>query len=107
MEETMERKTQRVYELVEDVLRTLTKPYGEDVTEDVFLAIESNPSWRRRYDQESDELRAWVVNNHIGLYAKEVTGMATVRKVAAKRSKLITAYTKLAAVRSQLPLRDR
>ena len=92
----MARKTEGVYELVQDVLETFSEPYGEDVIEDVCLAIEENPEWMQRYRELSGELRHWVVSNWVGQYTKQLTGLQTVREVAAKRSNLITAYTKLA-----------
>lgn len=91
----MPKKTEGVYLLVEDVLRTFSEPYGEDIIEDVCLAIENNPDWRRRYNELSEELRHWVVNNWIGQYTKAITGLRSLREVDAKRSNLITAYTKL------------
>lgn len=36
----MARKTHGVYDLVQSVLQTLPEPYGEDVIEDVFVAID-------------------------------------------------------------------
>ena len=59
----MPRKTDGVNLLVSDVLRTMSAPYGEDIIEEVCLAIEGNRDWRRRYNELSDELRGWVVNN--------------------------------------------
>lgn len=91
----MPNKTEGVRILVQDVLQTFSEPYNEDVIDEVCLAIEVNPEWRRRYDELSDELRAWVVNNWIGQYTKEITGLNTVREVDAKKSKLIKNYTKL------------
>ena len=91
----MVRKTEGVYQLVQDVLETFSEPYGEDVIEDVCLAIEGHPEWMQRYRDLSDELRSWVVNNWIGQYTKQLTGLQTVREVRAKRSRIITSYTKL------------
>lgn len=91
----MAKKTDGVYLLVEDVLRTMSEPYDEDIIEDVCLAIESNPEWRRRYDELSEELRAGVVNNWIGQYTKQLVGLRSLREVEAKRSQIITSYTKL------------
>lgn len=91
----MAKRTDGVRLLVEDVLRTFSQPYSEDIIEDVFLAVEYHRDWRRRYDALADELRDWVVNNWIGQYTKEITGLQSLREVEAKRSNLITAYTKL------------
>ena len=91
----MVRKTEGVHQLVQDVLETFSEPYGEDVIEDVCVAIEDHPEWMQRYRELSDELRSWVVNNWIGQYTKQLTGLQTVREVSARRSKIITSYTKL------------
>ena len=89
------RKTQEVFDLVRDVLQTIPSPYGEDIIEDVFVAIEHTPGWRQRYDEQSAELRQWVVNNWIGIYTKQITAMETIREVSAKRTSLSKNYTKL------------
>jgi hypothetical protein len=91
----MTRKTQGVYDLVQLALQEIAPPYSEDVIEEVCLVIENNRKIFRRYLQLSDEIKHWVVNNWIGQYAKEITGGQTLREVEARRSKLITGYTKL------------
>ncbi len=91
----MERKTQGVYDLVEEVLGSIPQPYGEDIVEDVCLVIENNQRHYETYQELSVELRQWVVNNWIGQYVKQITGKKSIREVTARRSKLITAYTKL------------
>lgn len=88
-------KTDDVLDLVREVLRTIPRPYGEDIIEDVFVAIENNRAWHRRYDLESAELRNWVVNNWIGKYTKQLAAMENIRVVPAKRTKLTKYYTKL------------
>lgn len=89
-------KTEGVRSLVSDVLRTLPEPYGEDVIEDVCVAIESNSAWRRRYDELARDLREWVVNNWIGMYVRDIAAMKAVRQVAAKKTRLVKSYRKLA-----------
>ena len=91
----MANKTHRVYLLVEDVLRTAQPPYGEDIIEDVCLAIEQNAQWRQRYDELCAELSKWVVNNWIGQYTKRLTGMQTLREVPARRASIVGDYSKL------------
>jgi hypothetical protein len=91
----MTRKTQGVYDLVQLALQEIAPPYSENVIEEVCLVIENNRNLFRKYLHLSDELKHWVVNNWIGQYTKEITGGQTLREVEARRSKLITGYTKL------------
>jgi hypothetical protein len=88
-------KTQGVADLVRDVLATHSAPYGEDIIEDVFIAIEQHPQWKQRYDELSADLRTWVVNNWVGKHTKRMTGMQTLREVSAKRTTLTQNYSKL------------
>jgi hypothetical protein len=88
-------KTQGVHDLVVLTLREISPPYGIDIIEDVFLAIERDAYLLQRYRQLAAELRAWVVNNWIGRYTKQETGLNTIRQVPAKRSELIKSYSQL------------
>jgi len=88
-------KTQGIYELVSGVLNTISEPYGEDVIEDVFLSIEQNHAWQERYDELVNELGKDTVNQWIGKYTKQVTGLRNPSEVEAKRSKLTKRYSKL------------
>lgn len=89
------KKTQGVYLLVAEVLRAFDPPYSQDIIEDVFIAIESNENWKKQYDDLSGDLRSWVVNNWIGQYVKEITGLTRARQVDAKRAKIVKSYSKL------------
>jgi hypothetical protein len=90
------RKTQGVYDLCEEILQTMQPPYGEDIIEKVCLEIEKHPKWRQRYEELCEDLqKPWIVNNRIGMYVKEITGMKSGRQVKAKHSKIIGSYTKL------------
>ena len=92
----MTRKTEGVRLFVKDVLSAeFSEPYGEDIILDACLAIEGNCEWRRRYDELSEELRAWVVNNWIGKYVKEMTKLNSLREVPIEDGHLIKGYTKL------------
>jgi hypothetical protein len=91
----MAKKTAGVEDLVQEVLRTFSPPYGEDIIEDVCLAIEHNPAWRRRYNVLGDELQHWVVNCWIGRYTKALTGLESINEVDTKRCTIIKSYTKL------------
>lgn len=91
----MANKTAGVKLLVQDVLATFSEPYGEDIILEVCQVIENNREWRRRYDELSAELRAWVVNNWIGKYVKDITGLNSLRQVPIEDGHIITSYTKL------------
>lgn len=91
----MAKKTEGVYQLVQDVLSSISEPYGEDIIEDVCLAIERDIDWRQRYQELGADLSLWVVNNWIGQYTKQLTGLKSIRQVEAKRSQIIKSYTKL------------
>ncbi len=92
----MRKKTQGIYELVTEALESISKPYGEDVIEDVLLAIEEQPNWLEKYNKLVQELSENEVNRRIGRYTKEITGLETLSEgVDAKRSKIAGKYTKL------------
>lgn len=91
----MTRKTEGVCLLVKDVLRKLTEPYGEDVIEDVFVEIEEDPAWHRRYDELVDELTLPVANSFVGWHTRNLSRFETLRVVDAERSTLIKYYSKL------------
>ncbi len=89
------RKTQGVFNLVREVFDTIQPPYSEDIIEDVFLAIENHPNWRKIYDDLVLELSTIVVNNRIGFYTRQTTGLEMTSTVKAKRSHIIGQYMKL------------
>ena len=91
----MAKKTEGVRLLVQDVLRTLPEPYGEDVIEDVFVEVQNKLAWHRRYDELVGELTLPVTNSWIGWHTKSITGFDTLREVDAKRTRLIKYYSKL------------
>jgi hypothetical protein len=92
---TKDMKTQGVYDLSKDVLVTVPTPYGTDIIEDVFVAIEADRDLSSRYQQLVSTLGRDVTNNWIGRHVKGITGMNSVQQVPARRSKSITSYTKL------------
>jgi hypothetical protein len=53
----MARKTQGVYNLIEEVLLTIPQPYGVDIIEDVCLAIERQNIWHREYNDLVNALK--------------------------------------------------
>ncbi len=90
----MANATDGVRDLVADALRAVSKPYSEDVTDEVCRAIETDPLLRRRYDELAADLRDWVVNNWIGQYTAELTGRRSGEQVPSQ-SGLIRSYRKL------------
>ncbi len=90
----MPTRTEDVKTLVEEVLATLPAPYSEDVIDQVFLAIEANPTWLTVYDGLCNELDAEVVNQWVGKWTSNVVGRTGDHQVPA-RSKLIESYWKL------------
>ena len=89
------KKTQCIEEFVNEVIETISTPYGEDVILDVFLAIERQPTWQRRYDELVFELSKDTVNQWVGRYTKSITGMKNPSPASAKPSKLTGRYSKL------------
>lgn len=89
------KRTAGVEVLVRDVLVTIPQPYGEDIIEEVCIAIETSSAWKQRYDELGALLHPTVVNNWIGQYVKWQTGYETLREVTAHRSSLIKNYSKL------------
>ena len=92
----MARKTEEVFELVQDVLSTKQEPYSEDITDEVCQAIERNLEWKQHYKNLCIGLTKDVINNHIGYYTRKITGKMRGKQVKAQKSKLIKSYSKLA-----------
>jgi hypothetical protein len=91
----MPRKTEEVYELVKEVLKTIPAPYSEDITDEVCYKIETNPVWLREYNNLCAELKKFVVNNSIGYYTKSITGKQSHKKAPARKSTIIKSFTRL------------
>jgi len=91
----MGKKTEDIYNLVDEVLQNFLEPYGEDIIEDVFLAIENNHDFHRQYVNLVKELGSKSVNPLIGKHTKAKIGYRVFRVADSKRSNLITRYTKL------------
>jgi hypothetical protein len=80
----------------EDVLDTILTGYRRrfppNIIDLVFLAIEQNPYFLKRYHEFADGDYA-TTNPWIGKYVKEYTGMKTVKEVGKPLSSLIKNYT--------------
>ena len=88
-------KTDGVAELVRVILQTLPKPYGENIIEDVFVAIEQSPNWLKRYQELEAQLGKQVLNQFIGWHTRAQTGYNTIQQVTATRCYLAGSYSKL------------
>jgi uncharacterized protein YihD (DUF1040 family) len=91
----MKNKTEGVRILVQDVLRTLSKPYGEDIILHVFQKIKKDTNFQGRYTQLRDELGMYGINPWIGKYTKELTGLKNLYVQPAPDGPFIKSYTKL------------
>ncbi|MBI5877383.1 MAG: hypothetical protein HZB53_07015 [Chloroflexi bacterium] len=75
-------------------LRTFRGRYPIDVTDQVFVAIETNPSQLRLYKSAVKEKGQDVVNKRIGKLVKKLTGLNNLGRCNSPRSKLIKSYEK-------------
>jgi len=88
-------KTQEIKDLVQEVLSRITPPYPEDITNQVCLAIEQDPSLRREYDRLVNLHSRQVVNTRIGAYTRDLTGLKNIHSGITATSELITTYSRL------------
>lgn len=88
-------KTAAVKHLVELAIARLPVPRSEDVIEDVFLAIQSEPNLRHEYDGLCVQLTPRIVNTTGGMWVKRHVGWKTIRQVPSTRCNLIGSYSKL------------
>jgi hypothetical protein len=78
-----------------------SSPYPPDIIDLVCLAIEDSPDRLRSYHDLAAELgdegypAEWKVNNAIGWWTKDLTGMATVKADVKAKSGLIKSYSRL------------
>jgi hypothetical protein len=82
-----------VSELVRRALDEIGKPYTEDITDQVCLAIERN--WYGSYKRLVAEHGKHAVNPQIGRSTLQLTGLKNLGVRATASSKLIKTYTKL------------
>ena len=86
----------RLKALMDEVLKSLPKPYTENVIEDVFVAIENNPKWLKEYSDLQYHLGKGTVNPWGGFWIAHFTGRTPGEQVSATRTKLLDSYAKLA-----------
>lgn len=84
--------TEEMEDLVVEILRRFNKPYPQDITDQVFLAIERDSNWRKRYEifagTDPATANAWV-----GRMVKEHTGLKIKGVCAEPKSSLIKSYS--------------
>jgi hypothetical protein len=88
-------RTIRLKQLIDEVLKSLPTPHTEDVIEDVFLAIEADPLWRKTYDELVYELGKPVVNSWGGFWIAHAEGRVGENQAPATRGTLLDSYSKL------------
>jgi hypothetical protein len=93
---------QPVIDLLTEVLSAnFSAPYPEDITDQVCMAIEANPTWLDRYDVLVKEFESKgqsgeaTVNQAIGFHTKDLTGMVTLQSGVKAKSSLIQTYSRL------------
>jgi len=86
--------TEDIEDLVHKILKSISKPYPEDITDQVFLTIENTPEYLRLYHLYAGENTA-AANAMIGKIVKEITGFKVKGTCGNPQSSLIKSYTKL------------
>lgn len=86
--------TEDIEDLVNEILKKFNRPYPENITDQVFLAIEHNQEYLRLYKLYSGEETS-TANAMIGKMVKEITGLKVKGTCRNPESSLIKTYTKL------------
>ena len=85
----------RLKQLMNDVMGSLPVPHTEDVIEDVFVAIEANPVWRKTYDEMVYQSGKAAVNAWAGFWISHAEGRTVEERRTAARTSLIESYSRL------------
>lgn len=88
-------KTIGVKRLVNEVLDTLPTPHTEHVIDDVFHAIEHNPTYLGQYEKLCQELGKHVVNTWCGQWIANALQKTGEEQVTSRKSSLIGSYSLL------------
>jgi hypothetical protein len=81
-------------EMVEMILRRIRRPYPQDITDQVFLAIERDPNLLRTYHYLADGNYA-TTNQMIGRFVEEITNLKAKGHCHTPQSTLIKSYSLL------------
>lgn len=88
-------QTNDVRDLVIEALEALPKPYSENVIDDVFFAILSNPRWLSEYEGLCLKHTKTVTNSLGGYWIGRVLGKRGHKQVPSKKNGLIGSYSVL------------
>ena len=88
-------KTQDIFDLVQEVLRSIPEPYPNDIIDQVCMRIESNKPWMNRYTQLVAIHRRHIVNQMIGRHVYALSGFNRSGPVLRANSGLIKTYSVL------------
>jgi hypothetical protein len=83
--------TEDIEDLVEQILRKISRPYPQDITDQVFLAIENDKKLLHYYTIYAGS-NAGAANAFIGKMVKEITGLKVKGTCRNPKSKLIKSY---------------
>jgi hypothetical protein len=86
--------TEDIEDLVNRILKSFSRPYPEDITDKVFLAIENTPEYLRQYHLFAGD-NTIGANSMIGKMVKEITGLKVKGTCRNPQSNMIKSYTKL------------
>ncbi|HEX5129696.1 MAG TPA: hypothetical protein VFV90_08115 [Usitatibacter sp.] len=82
-------------QLVDQVLERLGTPHGENIVEDVFLAIEGDPTWRASYDRMVYQSGKASVTSWASYWISHAANRTGDQRESASRSTLIDSYARL------------
>lgn len=97
-------RTLRLKQLVEEVLASIPPPHTKAVIEDVFVAIEGAPAWRKTYDEIVYDLGKPTANAWAGFWISHAEGRVGDERESATRTTLIESYSALV---DRAPKRDK
>jgi hypothetical protein len=83
-----------IEDLIKKIIKKINRPYPEDLTDQVFFDIETNPEMLRRYKLFAGD-NTHTANSMIGKFVKEYTGLKVKGTCKNPKSSLIKSYTKL------------
>lgn len=84
-----------VHQYIDGILKTLPQPYGPDVVDQVFLAIENNPEWLAIYNDLVHAHGKGEVDNSITYNIMGQAGLKSLDRREKSRSQLIETYAEL------------